>query len=161
MFLEGFVRMHSHLFTMAFGIGIVAGLRSFTAPAAVGWGAYLGKLNLRNLFISSGVVVGLLSLLAVSEYIADLLPKTPNRTAPWPLLVRIITGGFSGALICLSANQSVVVGASLGGIGGIIGAFAGYNARKRLVEGLKVKDAVIAIPEDLIAIGLGYLIAIG
>lgn len=153
--------MHSHLFTMAFGIGIVAGLRSFTAPAAVSWGAYLGKLNLRNLFISSGVVVGLFSLLAVCEYVVDLLPKTPNRIAPLPLLVRIITGGFSGALICFSANQSVVVGASLGGIGGVIGAFAGYNVRKRLVEGLKVKDAIIAIPEDLIAIALGYLIAIG
>jgi uncharacterized membrane protein len=42
----------------------------------------------------------------------------------------------------------------------VIGAFAGYHARKKLVETLKVKDAVIAIPEDLVAIGLAYLVAI-
>jgi uncharacterized membrane protein len=34
-----------------------------------------------------------------------------------------------------------------------MGAFAGYELRKRLAAGLKVKDLFIAIPEDLVAIG--------
>jgi NAD(P)-dependent dehydrogenase (short-subunit alcohol dehydrogenase family) len=46
--------------------------------------------------------------------------------------------------------------------GGVIGTFAGYQARTRLVNGLKVKDIFIAIPEDLVAIGLGYfLVSLG
>jgi uncharacterized membrane protein len=46
----------------------------------------------------------------------------------------------------------------LGGIGGMIGAFAGYEARTRLVGGLGAKDGVIAVLEDLTAICLAYLI---
>jgi uncharacterized membrane protein len=46
----------------------------------------------------------------------------------------------------------------MGGIGGLIGAFAGYEFRRRLVSGLKFKDMIIAVLEDLIAIGLALLI---
>jgi uncharacterized membrane protein len=67
-------------------------------------------------------------------------------------------GGMSGACLCASAAQSLLPGAALGGIGGVIGAFAGYEARTRLVKGLAVKDVFIAIPEDLVAMGLAYLL---
>jgi uncharacterized membrane protein len=50
------------------------------------------------------------------------------------------------------------VGAILGGIGGVMGAFVGYEARKRLVNGLKVKDAAVAIPEDIVAIVLASVL---
>ena len=46
----------------AFGIGVVAGLRSLTAPAAVSWGAYLGWLNLQGsplAFMASIVTVAI------------------------------------------------------------------------------------------------------
>jgi uncharacterized membrane protein len=46
----------------------------------------------------------------------------------------------------------------LGAVGGVLGAFLGYEARTRLVKGLEVRDALIAIPEDLIAIGLAYFL---
>ncbi len=146
---------------LAVGIGIVAGLRSLTAPAAVSWAAHLGWLDLGGsplAFIGSTPAVVILSLLAAGEYVADLLPKTPRRTMPAPLIARIVMGGLSGAALCVSASQSLLAGAVLGGIGGVIGAFAGYEARRRLVNGLKVKDAVIAIPEDLVAIALAYFI---
>ena len=51
-----------------------------------------------------------------------------------------------------------VAGAVLGAMGGVIGAFAGFEARTRLVSGLKVKGAVIAIAEDIVAIGLACAI---
>ena len=112
--------------------------------------------------MGSTVAVAVLSLAAIAEYVADLLPKTPSRTAPGPLVARIITGGLSGACLYASVNRSLLVGALLGGIGGVIGAFAGYQARMRLVSGLKVKDAFIAIPEDLLAIGLaGFFVSRG
>jgi uncharacterized membrane protein len=40
----------------------------------------------------------------------------------------------------------------------VIGAFSGHQAHTRLVNGLKVKDVFIAIPEDLVAIGMAYFI---
>ena len=50
------------------------------------------------------------------------------------------------------------LGALLGAVGGIAGAFGGYQARVGLVRGLNVPDFAIAIPEDLIAIGFGIVI---
>jgi uncharacterized membrane protein len=70
----------------------------------------------------------------------------------------LVLGGFSGACLTVSANQSWLIGAVAGAIGGLIGAFAGYEIRRRLVTGLKVKDMFVAIPEDLIAIGLAVLL---
>jgi uncharacterized membrane protein len=43
-------------------------------------------------------------------------------------------------------------------LGGIAGAFGGYQARVGLVRTLRVPDFTIAIPEDLVAIGLGLLL---
>jgi uncharacterized membrane protein len=62
------------------------------------------------------------------------------------------------ACLCASANQSLLIGAALGAIGAVIGAFAGYGFRKRLVTGLNVKDIFIALLEDLIAISLALLL---
>ena len=46
----------------------------------------------------------------------------------------------------------------LGGVGGVAGAFAGYEARTRLVKTLKVPDTVVALLEDAVAIGGGFFI---
>jgi uncharacterized membrane protein len=149
-----------NMFALAAGIGFVSGLRAFTAPAAVSWAAYLGWISLGNsplAFMGSGVTVAIFSLLAVGEFVGDQLPTTPSRTTTGPLIARILMGGLCGACLCASASESLLVGAALGGIGGVIGAFAGYEARTRLVRGLGVKDVLIAVPEDLVAIGLAYL----
>jgi uncharacterized membrane protein len=151
----------AYVFGAAFGIGIVAGLRSATAPALVSWATHLGWLDLHSsplAFMGSMAAVAIFSLLALAEYVGDLLPRTPSRTMPGPLGFRIIMGGLCGGSLCAAAGQSLAAGAVLGGIGGVGGAFAGYQARTRLVSRLKVKDAFIAIPEDLVAIGLGYLL---
>ncbi len=148
-------------FLAAAGIGIVAGLRALTAPAVVSWAAMMGWLNLQGTplaFMGSKVAVAIFSLAALGEFVNDLLPKTPKRTAPAPLIARIVMGGFSGACVCAAAGQSLIIGALAGGVGGVLGAFGGYQARARLVRGLKVKDAFIAIPEDLVAIGLALFL---
>lgn len=151
--------MNLILVAFALGIGFVAGLRALTAPAVVCWAARLGWLNLQGsplAFMGSTAAVAVFSLAAVGEFVNDLLPKTPPRTAPAPLIARIVMGGLSGACLCASAQQSLLVGAVLGGIGGVIGAFAGYQARLRLVNALKVKDAIIAVSEDVAAVVLAY-----
>ena len=139
----------------AFLIGLFAGLRSLTAPAALAWAVYLGWINLpRPLsLVGSLPAVIILSLLAVTELIFDKLPNTPSRTAPPGLIARIVTGGFTGACVSLGGGQSAFVGAGLGVIGAIVGCFAGYQARTRLVRSLRQPDFNIALLEDLIAIG--------
>jgi len=153
--------MHNYALTL--GIGFVAGLRTFTAPAAVAWGAHLGRLHLYGspfAFMGSTAALVIFTLAALFEYGYDLSPIARRRTEPSSLIARIVSGGFCGACLFASASQSWIVGALLGGIGGVLGGFAGYHARKQLVESLKVKDAMIAIPEDLLAIGLAYVIAV-
>ena len=148
-------------FVFAIGIGIFSGLRTFTAPALVSWAAHLGWLNLQGTplaFMGSTIAVAILTLAALFEYVADKLPKIQARTAPPSLIIRIISGGLCGACICVSAGRSMLVGALLGAIGTLIGTFGGYQLRKRLVSTLKVKDIFVAIPEDLVAIGLAYVI---
>jgi uncharacterized membrane protein len=153
----------THVLALAAGLGLVAGLRSFTAPAAVSWAAHLGWLDLSGsplVFMASTAAVAIFSILAVAEYVADKLPQTPSRTTHGPLTARILMGALAGACISESAGQSLLAGIVAGGVGGVIGAFAGYEARRRLVSGLKVKDVVIAVLEDLVALGLAYLIVV-
>jgi uncharacterized membrane protein len=126
----------------------------------VSWAAYLGWLTLGGSvlgFMGSVAAAVIFSLLALVEFVGDVLPTTPSRTSLVPLTARIVMGGLCGACLCVSAGQSLVAGAALGGIGGVIGAFGGYQARTRLGKALGVNDIFIAIAEDLVAIGLAYL----
>jgi uncharacterized membrane protein len=149
------------LYLGCFAIGIIAGLRSLTAPALVSWAAHLGWLDLSASwlsFLGSRAATIVLSLLALGELVADKLQKTPNRTNPGPLVFRVITGGFSSMAICASAHQSLVIGAILGVLGSIAAAFAGYEIRHRLVKTFGLPDFGVAAAEDIVAIGGGFLI---
>jgi uncharacterized membrane protein len=106
--------------------------------------------------MGSTIAVIIFSLLAVFELIGDLRPQTPKRTAPMPLGARILTGGLCGACLCATSNQTLIIGAILGAVGGVIGAFAGYEIRRKLVAALNIKDIFIALLEDLVAIGLAF-----
>ena len=148
----------NYILAFVLGLGFAAGLRAFTPPAVVAWAAHLGWLNLNNsslAFMGSIIAVVIFSLLALFElFVVDLQPSTPKRTTPVPLTARILTGGLCGACLCAASNQSLIIGAILGGVGGVIGAFAGYEIRRKLVAGLNIKDIFIALLEDLITIGL-------
>ena len=144
----------------AFLIGLFAGLRTLTPPAAVAWAVYLGWLTLARplSLIGSLPAVIILSVFAIAEIIFDKLPNTPNRTAPPGLIARIVTGGLTGACVSLGGGRSAFAGAALGVLGGIAGCFGGYEVRARLVKSLRLPDFNIALVEDLIAIGGSLLI---
>ena len=130
-----------YVFVLALGIGIVAGLRSLTAPAVVAWGAHLGWLNLHGsplAFMGSTAAVAIFSVLAIGELIADKLPIIPKRTAPAPLIARVATGGLCGACLRAAVGKSLLAGTLLGGIGGVAGAFVGYSVRRRSICALRI-----------------------
>jgi uncharacterized membrane protein len=146
---------------LALGIGIVAGLRSLTAPAVVAWAAHLGWINLHGTplaFMGLAWAVGVFSILALVELVADKLPSTPSRTAPVGLSARIVTGALTGSCFGVAGGTPLLLGALAGAIGGIAGAFGGYNARVGLVRALRIPDFAVAIPEDVVAIGLGLFL---
>ena len=138
----------------SFLIGLFAGLRSLTAPAVTAWAVHLGRLRIdRPLsLIGSTPSVAIFTVAAILELVVDKLPNTPNRTAPTGLLARIVTGGLTGACVAAGETQRPLIGAVLGAVGGVVGCFGGYQARKRLVKVLGTSDINVALAEDLVAI---------
>ncbi|MGD1171284.1 DUF4126 domain-containing protein [Mycobacterium seoulense] len=150
---------HALILLLALLIGVVAGLRSLTAPAVVAWAAFLGWIDLHGTWaawMASIITVVVFTVLAVGELVNDKLPKTPARTAPPIFGARIVMGGLAGAVLgawphwTFSALGAGVVGAVLGTLGG-------YQARKRLAD-VAGRDLPIALLEDAVAIVGGFVI---
>jgi uncharacterized membrane protein len=140
---------------LAFAIGVVAGLRSMTAPAAVCWAAKIGWIDLRQsplAFMGSSIAAYVFGIAAIAELIGDKLPFTPSRLTPGPLAARIIIGALCGATLVSADAPSPILGAVAGAIGGLAGAFAGYRVRVGTVSALELPDVLVALTEDAVAI---------
>ena len=146
----------------AFLIGVVAGLRALTAPAAVSWAAHLGWLKLEGTwlaFLGYSVPPYILSVLAIVELVTDQLPSTPSRKVPIQFGARIVTGAFSGAAIGVPSG-AWIGGLVAGAVGAVAGTLGGYEFRTRLVAATGGKDLPIALLEDAIAIIVAFLIVV-
>ena len=151
----------SHIAVLVFAllIGVVAGLRAFTAPAVVSWAAFLGWIDLDNRWlhwVGHPATVTVLTILAVVELVTDQLPKTPSRKTPPQFLTRIVTGGVAGAVLGAAYHYTW---SSLGAgvVGAVLGTLAGHEFRSRLATAAG-RDLPIALVEDVIAVGGGFLI---
>jgi uncharacterized membrane protein len=140
-------------------IGIVAGLRAMTAPAAISWASRLGWLDLSQTglaFLGYAVTPWILTVLALGELVTDKLPATPSRTVPIQFGTRVASGGLSGAAIGAAGGQLVI--GSIGGIiGAVIGTLGGRAFRARLAAAFQ-RDRPAALIEDAIAVGGALLI---
>jgi uncharacterized membrane protein len=146
------------LYLLAFLIGLVAGLRAMTAPAAASWAARLGWLNLQGTplgFLGAAVTPWVLTVAALGELVNDKLPKTGSRKAPPSLIARIVMGALAGAAVG-AAGQALGTGLVLGALGAVAGTLGGYEFRARLVRAIGGKDLPIALLEDAIAICLAF-----
>ncbi|MGV0744671.1 DUF4126 family protein [Mycolicibacterium sp. XJ870] len=146
---------------LALLIGAVAGLRAFSAPAAVAWAAALNWINLDGTWVewlAHPVTVTVLTILAVVELITDQLPRTPSRKTPVQFIARLVTGAFAGAVIGTAWGYTVG-GLGAGLVGAVLGTLGGYEARKRLVASNEGRDLPIALLEDAVAVLGGFAIA--
>ena len=142
-------------------IGIFVGLRSLAPPAVTAWAARLYWIDLgrsRLSFVMATPAIAILTALALIELVADKLPSAPNRTTSPGLLVRTMLGAFCGGCIAAAGRQPVWLGAVLGLLGGLIGCFGGFHLRTRLVKALHCPDFVVAVLEDLVAIGGAFYV---
>ncbi|MBL8576656.1 MAG: DUF4126 domain-containing protein [Mesorhizobium sp.] len=145
------------LYLLALLIGVVAGLRAMTAPAAVAWGAYLGWLPLAGTwagFMGHWIAVAVFTVLALVELVTDQLPSTPSRKVPQQFGARLVSGAFTGAIIG-TAGGALLVGLLAGVVGAVIGTYGGAAVRARLAAAFG-KDPPAAILEDIVAIALAF-----
>ena len=149
------------VYLLALLIGIIAGLRTMTAPAAVAWATHLGRLDLSGTwlaFLGNVWARWILTALALVELVVDQLPSTASRKVPVQFGARILTGGLSGAAIG-AAGGSWVGGLVAGIVGAVIGTLGGSAFRSRLAAAFG-SDRPAAFIEDAVAIGGALLIVV-
>lgn len=138
---------------LALLIGIVAGSRTMLAPAAIAWAAATRRLALDGswlAFFGWRFTPWIVSLLALGEFVGDVLPTTPSRKQAGPFGARLVSGGVSGAAIGIGAGMPLV-GLALGVLGGVIGTLGGAALRTRLALAFG-RDLPAALTEDAIAL---------
>lgn len=149
------------LFALALLIGVVAGLRTFTAPAAVSWGAVAGILPLQTTplaFLGLSVTAVIFTLLALVELYADQSPAMSSRKSTPAFTARLISGALCGAAI--GATSDAMIGGIFAGlIGAAIGTLGGYEARQRLAKRFE-RDLPAALIEDCVAVAGAVLIVL-
>ena len=149
------------LYLLALLIGVIAGLRAMTAPAAVSWAAFLGFLPLEGTwlaFLGYRFTPWILTVLAIGELITDQLPATPSRKVPVAFAARILSGTLCGAAVA-TAGGALLGGAIAGAVGAVIGTLGGAAVRARLAAAFG-KDRPAALLEDAVAI-LGAALIVG
>jgi uncharacterized membrane protein len=146
-------------FVLPLLIGVIAGLRAMTAPAAVSWAAHLGWLKLESTslaFLGYAYTPWIFTVFAIGELITDQLPSTPSRTVPVQFGTRIVVGALTGAAIGAHGG-SLATGAVAGIIGAVIGTLGGRAVRGKLAAAFG-QDRPAALIEDAVAIVGAYLI---
>jgi uncharacterized membrane protein len=138
-------------------LGGMTGLRSMTPMAVLCWFAYQGHLDVDGtwaFWTAMQITPIVFTVLALGEYLGDKLPKTPNRTAPFPLAARIAFGGLVGAIAATGLDGSAIEGVVLGAVSALAGSFIGFHIRQAMVRENGLPELGVAIVEDLVAICL-------
>jgi len=146
--------MKKRSFTSALLLGVTAGLRSMTAPAALALAQQTPGAG-RNWLLETPQAARVLTALAVGELIFDKLPFAPNRTSSAGLTGRLLSGGMCGAAV---VPEDQAAGALLGIAGALVASFAGLALRRRAARASGL-PTLVAIAEDGLTIGIGLLAA--
>ena len=123
---------------LIFLLGIVSGIRTFTAPAVL-WVMRHG-----------GPWAYVLSAAALFENYLDVNPNAPARTKAFGLACRIAGGAFVGWWSAIATGISPPLGAVVAVVGAIAGTYGSYLLRKRAIA--VIGNVPSGILEDSIAI---------
>jgi uncharacterized membrane protein len=140
-------------------IGVIAGCRTFTAPAVVSWAASLGVLKLDGswlAFMGSRITAWIFTALVIVETRFDLLPTSASRKTPPQFAGRIVSGALCCATVGASGG-SWAIGMVAGIVGTILGTLVSARMRERLARAFH-NDRPAGLVEDVIAIGGAALI---
>jgi uncharacterized membrane protein len=134
------------------GLAALAGARTLVTPALV------SRTKVRR-----GPLRAAAYLLAAIELVGDKLPRTPNRTAPLSLAMRLLTGaGIARALVRRRRGSAGVGAAMLGAACAGLGAFVGLPLRRALTRRLgggQRANVLAGTIEDAALIAVGSRLA--
>ena len=142
------------LFLRTFGLGVVAGMRSLTAPAILR--TWLSRQrHLAPTPLDRVATPTVMAVIATGELVADKLPFTPDRTCPPSVAFRALSGALVGGSFCAANRRSPVVGALVGAAGAVAATYGAFYLRRYLVKERGLPDVVVALVEDAAANALG------
>ena len=150
----------------AAALGWIAGMRSLTPPALLtrtlsdrrGPARLLGRRQTARA-LGSSAARALLPLAAVGEIAADKVPGMPARTSPPVLAGRLASGALVGAAVAAARRADPAPAAVAGALAAVASSFVMMRLRLRAGDALGVPDAVVALAEDALAVGLGAAVA--
>lgn len=103
------------------------------------------------------MAAGVFTVLAVVEFVTDQLPNSPSRKSAPQFAGRLMIGAFAGAVLgSVSHHTFSALGAGV--VGAVLGTLGSHEFRVRLVAATGGRDLPVAILEDVIAIGGGFLV---
>lgn len=170
--LGGLGGIDRRLASRTVGLGLIAGMRSWTAPAAVvfsydtapadaGWKRW-------PIFSSRGARL-VWAFFGVNEYVADKWPRTIPRIQLKPqvmhtdggILGRSGVAALAGAALGTEYRQenSVAVGAALAFGASIVANYLCYYLRRSLGAKSGLHDFTVAMIEDQVCVGLAAAVA--
>ena len=153
----------SNIIYQAAGLGIIAGMRTFSAPAVISH--VYSRHPSKNLESSGFRLIQTINtskvfkVLAAGELIGDKLPNTPNRTSAGGLTGRILSGSLAGATVYKASGKQPLIGALIGGSAAVASAFGCMLLRKALGKSTSIPDPYIGALEDVIVIGAATALA--
>jgi len=129
---------------LAFLLGVVSGLRTFTGPAVL-W-----------IMRHGGPWAYVLGAAAVFEYFYDVNPKARPRTSAPSVAVRLLSGAFVGWFAVVANGVSPAPGAILGAVGALVGAYGSYAVRRQCISAMG--NVASGLLEDIVAIAASVAI---
>jgi uncharacterized membrane protein len=133
------------------GLGVLAGMRSMSAPALVSRSlsrAADPRMQGVARVLAKPAVSLAFHVLALGELVADKLPGIPARVKPVPMVGRLLTGALAGASTSSGGKSALWKAAALGAIAALASTWAFYSLRKLATSRLHVPDMVVALAED-------------
>lgn len=149
----------ANAYTESVFFGIIAGMRTMSAPAWVS--DHYSKHRSPELddsalsFIASPTASTALKIFAAGELAADKSSFVGSRIEPGPLAFRAISGAVCGAVVCTAKRERRDIGAIVGGLAAVASAFTFYHLRRTICENSHLPDALIGLTEDAVVMGLG------
>ncbi len=146
---------------VAFCLGGLTGLRTFTPIAVIAWTLHLHKMSIVGSslhLLHTTVAVVVLTAFAIAELAADKLPFIPSRLKAPGMIGRIVFGFMCGAASGQAWGANWEISALVGLVGAIVGTLLGYEVRKGWVHTFHWHDFPVALLEDFVAIAGSILV---
>lgn len=130
-------------------IGVLAGLRTFSAPA---WVVRSESVRAKRLLFLAA---------AFETVVFDKMPFVPSRTSAPQLVGRVVSGAASAVYASRHEQGRFgrIAAGVTGGMAAAMGAYAALGLRRRVGALFGLPDAWVGVMEDGVSIGLGRMLA--